>query len=462
MNITLYGAAGEVTGSSYHVLSGNTAVLVDFGAFQGVPDTDERNRIPAALDVSKLSAVLLTHGHLDHCGRLPLLVKRGYRGPIYATAGTIDVAGLILRDSAHVMGGDIERINRQRQRAGQPLLTPLFDDEDVTATLKLMRPLPYEEPRPVAAGLSAIMHEAGHLLGSASVELLAPAEPKYKRVVFSGDIGPQQMPMLRDPAVLRGADWVFMESTYGDRDHRPLDATLTELAELVTTAVKKKGKILVPSFAVGRAQDIIYHLLNMFRGGLVPTFPIYLDSPMAIAASELYQKHPELFDEPMQHFVQSGGMDAMSKYVHESQSSDDSKALNGVGGPCMILAGAGMCNAGRILHHLKHNLWRPETTVIIVGYQAPGSLGRNLVEGKNPVRIFGEEIAVNATVRCLGGFSAHAGQSDLVKWLEPLAAKHPRVTLAHGEERGRKPLARLIEQRFGIRVEMPTGPQTLS
>jgi metallo-beta-lactamase family protein len=460
MRVNLHGAANEVTGSCYQVQSGNASLLIDFGAFQG-GDSRERNEIPAQLDVKRLDAVLLTHGHLDHCGRLPLLARRGYRGPIYATEATISVASLILRDSAHVLDMEVARLNRKLERAGRPLVQPSFSADDVAAVIKLMRPAQYEEPVVVAPGVSAVFHEAGHLLGSSSIELLCPGEARAKRVVFSGDLGPQQMPILRDPARLKDADWVFMESTYGDRDHRPLDQTLVELTELVKAAVAKKGKILVPSFAVGRSQDIIYHLANLFRGKVLPVFPVYLDSPMAIAASELYERYTELHDEPMKRFIEAGGPALMKQFVHESQTAEESKALNHVPGPCMILAGAGMCNAGRILHHLKHNLWRPQTTVIFVGYQAPGSLGRNLIDGKNPVRIFGEEIAVNATIRSLGGFSAHAGQSDLLAWLEPLAASRPRVTLAHGEEKGRKPLARLIKEKWGIDAELPSSSQAL-
>lgn len=455
MQVSLYGAADEVTGSSYHVQTAKASVLVDFGAFQGSRDSEQRNQLPRGLDIRQLQAVILTHAHLDHTGRLPLLAKAGYHGPIFATPGTIDVTRLILRDSAHVMQMEVDRINRKRERAGEEPIEPHYTDEDVSATLALMRPLPYENVSQIAAGVTATMHEAGHLLGSASVELNIDDQGTSRRVVFSGDLGPKNMPILRESATLTKADWVFMESTYGDHDHRPLDETVKEFAQLVRSAVEKKGKILVPSFAIGRTQQLLYHLAQLVRDHGIPQFPIYIDSPMAIAANEIYSKHPELFDAEAAQFVSSGQMEKYLGSVKLCQSADESKALNDVKGTCLIMAGAGMCNAGRILHHLKHNLWKPQTSVIIVGYQAPGSLGRNMLEGKNPVSIFGEKIAVNATVRSLGGFSAHAGQSELLQWFSSFVPAKPRLTLAHGEDRGRLPLARLIEQKYSIRPELP-------
>lgn len=462
MQVALYGAADEVTGSSYHVTTDRASVLVDFGAFQGSGDSEVRNTVPRALDVRSLQAVVLTHAHLDHTGRLPLLVKAGYHGPIYATPGTIDIAALILRDSAHVQQMNIDRINRRRMRAGQPPIQPPFDADDVAATLALMRPMPYEKPTQVAPDVTATMHEAGHLLGSASVALHVQDQGKTRTVVFSGDLGPKTMPILQESATLTKADWVFMESTYGDHDHRPLDQTITEFADIVRKAVQRKGKILVPSFSIGRAQQLLYHLAHLVRDHGIPAFPIYVDSPLAIAANEVYARHPELFDAEAAKFASSGDLEKYLGTVKYCQTADESKALNDVKGTCMIIAGAGMCNAGRILHHLKHNLWKPETSVIIVGYQARGSLGRNMLEGKNPVSIFGESIAVNATVRSLGGFSAHAGQTELVQWFSSFAPVHPRLTLAHGEDRGRQPLARLIEQKFGIKAELPMDATPLT
>lgn len=460
MKISILGAGNEVTGSAYVVDNDQARVLVDCGQFQGARQDERRNTIPRAMDPRLLSATLISHGHLDHVGRLPLLVKKGYSKPIHATPATIDVAELILKDSAKVQEAEADRINRRRLRAGEEPVTPLYTDEDVDRVMKLFRPVSYNVHTDVAPGFQARFLESGHILGSSIVELTLVDSGKPRTIVISGDLGPVGMPILKDPATLQHADWVLMESTYGDRDHRPLDATVNEFYQLVREAIAHKGKILVPAFALGRTQQIIYHLLEGFQTGKIPRFPIYVDSPLGQAVSEVYLRHPELYDEAA--LALQGALAGEGRQIHFCQSSDESKALNDVAGPCMILAGSGMCTAGRILHHLKHNLWRKETTVIIVGYQAPGSLGRMLVDRRQHVRIFGEDIAVNATVCTLGGFSAHAGQSDLLRWYSSLAPGRPRTILVHGEEKGRKPLARLIEAKWGIHCELPSTGQVLS
>lgn len=449
MKITLYGAAGDVTGSAYHVQTSQASVLVDFGAFQGKSEHD--NVVPPKLKVEKLDAVVLTHGHLDHVGRLPLLARRGYRGPIYATPATMDFVALILRDSLKVMTQDIERINRKRQRAGEELLKPPFESDDVERVIALLRTMPYRQSVDVAPGISVRGTEAGHMLGSVSIEMTAEG----KRVVFSGDIGPRGMPMLRDPEPFTQADLVFLESTYGDRDHKSLSSTVEEFYRIVREALPRKGKILVPAFAVGRTQQMLYHLSVAFGAKSLPEFPVYVDSPMAAAANAIYLNHLELMDDEVRELVRQGKLRSDHPAIHVSETSEDSKALNTLPGPALIIAGAGMCNAGRILHHLKNNLWKPEAAVIIVGYQGTGSLGRQLIDGAQHVSIFGEKIVVNAKIHTLGGFSAHAAQTELLNWVGAMAGSRPRVILTHGEERGRKPLARLIQSRFGIQPELP-------
>ncbi len=461
MRITVLGAGNEVTGSAFLIETNSAKVLVDCGQFQGSRKDEERNVIPKSVSPRELSAVVISHGHLDHVGRLPLLAMKGYTGPVYATPATIDVARLILKDAAKVQQSEATRINKKRIRAGEDLIEPLFVDEDVDATLKLFRPRNYDGPAQIAPGVSARMHETGHILGSAAIELAVEDQGKVQTLIFSGDIGPIGMPILNDPEKLTRANWVFMESTYGDRDHRPLDATVEEFYGLIREAVVRKGKILVPSFALGRTQQILYHLAEAFSKKIVDPFPVYIDSPLGIAATEAYAQHPELFDPAMREFMLGNKFQDAIKTVHFCETADESKGLNDIPGPCLIMAGSGMCTAGRILHHLKHNLWRPETTVIIVGYQSPGSLGRLLVDGRDQVSIFGEKIAVRATVRSLGGFSAHAGQSDLLNWFSSLAPARPRLTLIHGEERGRKPLARLMQERFNITPELPTTGDVL-
>lgn len=455
MSVTLYGAAGEVTGSAYHVQTSRASVLVDFGLFQGREMASEANHVPRKLDVEKLNAVILTHAHLDHTGRLPLLVKRGYKGPIYATPASIDVTQLILEDAAKVQEQDTERDNRKRAEQGKPPLQPLYNAQDVAAVVALLQTVPYKTPFEIAPGVSVRMFEAGHILGSASIEMTLEDSGVKRVVVFSGDIGPRGGPILRDAECLERGSVVFLESTYGDRNHRSLKDTVDEFRQLIRDAVAEKGKILVPTFAVGRAQALLYHLAGMFAEKVVPPFPVVLDSPMAIEATKLHTRHPELFDEEMAELAGEKRFIKDFPTLQHSITADDSRALNDMPGPCLIMAGAGMCNAGRILHHLKFNLSRPGTVVIIVGYQAPGSLGRVLVEGAKEVRIHGETILVRAKAHSLGGFSAHAGQSDLLEWFSCLAPKNPRVILTHGEERGREPLAALIENRFKLKAQRP-------
>jgi metallo-beta-lactamase family protein len=462
MRVTLFGAAGEeVTGSAYYLETDEARVLVDFGLFQGRAMAEAHNRVPRNLKPNRLDAVLLTHAHLDHCGRLPLLAKQGYEGPIVSTPASLEMADLILRDAAKIQQHDLERANRKRERAGQRPKEPMYTSEDVTKTVRQFRAVPYDQLAAVAPGIQARFVEAGHILGSACIELTVRDGGRDRVVVFSGDVGQWGAPILRDPARLDRADVVFMESTYGDRDHRPLAETVEEFTQILKTMIARRGKLLVPAFAIGRTQQLLYHLAILFRNNTIPKFPVFIDSPMAIEASEIYLRHPELADEEVQALRAQKPLLEDLDTVQGTATADQSKALNHVAGPCLILAGAGMCNAGRILHHLKYNLWRPETSVAIVGYQAPGSLGRRLVEGARVVSIFGEKVVVRANVHTLGGFSAHAGQSDLLRWFEPLAAAHPRVFLTHGEARARQPLAQLLRERYTLTAEMPGLEQTV-
>lgn len=457
MKITPYGAAGEVTGSCYHVVTQKSEVLVDCGLFQSGEDFHEKNVIPDAISVRKLDAVLITHAHLDHVGRLPLLIKHGYKGPIYGTPATLDLIELVLKDAAKVQAQDTQRLNRKLERAGKPTVAPLYEQSEVEAVCRLLKPLAYRHPVKIAHDITLTLREAGHMLGSASIDLRADG----KTVIFSGDIGPRGLPILKDPEPFECADAAFMESTYGDRDHKPMSATLDEFYQIITTTVDRGGKVLIPSFAIGRTQQMLYHLAELMQKGGIRKVPIFVDSPMAIRATHIYDQHTDLFDEDAQKMIDAGTLDALLRHVHFTETPAESMSINQVEGAAIIIAGAGMCNAGRILHHMKYHLWKPETAMIIVGYQVAGSLGRRLVDGAKLVRILGDEIIVRASVHTLGGFSAHAGQSELIAWFRKLLPCNPRAILVHGEDRAREPLAALLKQVGAPKVDLPRWGEVL-
>jgi metallo-beta-lactamase family protein len=455
MKITMIGAAGgEVTGSAYMVQTGKARVLVDCGMFQGGKRSESLNRPPTRPN-SRLDAVLLTHGHLDHTGRLPLLAQIGYRGPVFATPATIEMGALIIRDSAKIQSQDTERQNRRLEREGKPLRQPLYEAAEAEQIISQMKGVPYLKPVPVAEGIQATWAESGHMLGSTSIKLTVEEGGRQKSVIFSGDLGPKGVPILRDFEPFHDADLVFLESTYGNRDHRPFTDTVEEFVRAVNEAVASGGKILVPTFAVGRAQLLVGLLGWMFRRKRVAPFPIFLDSPMAIEATKIYTKHTELFDDGMRRFISEHPLRDDLVTLKLTASANDSKKINEHKGPCMILAGAGMCNAGRIVHHLKHHLWKKETHVLFVGYQGQNSLGRRIMERQPFVNIHGERIPVRAQLHTLGGFSAHAGQKDLLEWMSAIAPSKPQVVVTHGEDDSRNILAEQVRKRFGLKTLLP-------
>jgi metallo-beta-lactamase family protein len=447
MQIHVLGAAGgEVTGSCYLIETSQARVLVDCGLFQGGARTEALNLTPIP-DVEKLNAILLTHAHLDHTGRLPLAAKAGYNGPIYATPATIEMTTLVLRDAARLQGREPDRANGARSFPAEELLYTRGDAEHI---IKRLKPVPYSEPVEVAKGIQARFIESGHMLGSASIQLLVEDAVVTRRIVFSGDIGPKHAPILKDFETFGRADVLFLESTYGDRTHRPVNQTIDEFVNIVSEAVERKGKILVPTFAIGRAQLLITLLAGAFRSKKLPPFPVFLDSPMAIEAYEIYGRHPELFDEEMLAFLRERPIGFDLDSLRMTASSEQSRAIDVIDGPFLVMAGSGMCTAGRIVHHLFHHLPDPDTHVLIVGYQSRETLGRALVDRAREVTIFGERIPVKARIHTLGGFSAHAGQADLLSWFGAIAPSKPHVYLTHGEDQARNALAAKIQAQHGI------------
>ncbi|MGZ8095207.1 MAG: MBL fold metallo-hydrolase [Methylosarcina sp.] len=436
-HLTFLGATGQVTGSCYLLDTGTSRILLDCGQFQGSKETEKQNFADFGFNPSDIDAVVLSHAHLDHCGRLPKLVKEGFKGRVYLTPASFALVELMLRDAANLQLRDTEWENKRRERAGKKLLEPLFTLEDVEKLLALRYPIAYEEEAEILPGITVSFHEAGHILGSAIVRLRIKENNRIKTLVFSGDLGNPEAPLLRDPAVLTEADVVLLESTYGDRDHKPLNNTLDELRDTLQAAARSGGNIIIPAFAVGRTQDLIYWLGKIKRQGGLPQQQIYLDSPMAISASKIYAEHTHLFniDDPDFTRIAPDGWEAWLPGLIFSETAEESMAINRIAGGVIIIAGSGMCTGGRIRHHLKYNLWRRDAHIIFSGYQAEGTLGRIIVDGKQThVKILGSDINMAATVHTLGALSAHADQSQLLKWADHFKPSQPRIYLIHGEK----------------------------
>lgn len=455
MRITVHGAAGEVTGSCHLLEIGHKQVLLDVGMIQGGPEETRRNRDDFPFDPRTLDAVVLSHAHIDHLGRLPLLVKRGYAGPVFTHRATADLARVMLEDAASLAVADAERDNRRRLRAGEePDASPLYSLGDVADALRLLHPLEYDTPTEILPGLSLCLRDTGHILGSASVSLTGETPQGLRTLVFSGDIGPRGTPILRDPAPVPRADLVLLESTYGDRLHRSREATIDELGEVFDLAARERGNVLIPAFAVGRSQELLYWLAQNYDRWHLDRWQIYLDSPMALKVTELYGRHRSLMDETGRQAWTGSGNPFGLPNLRLVSSVQDSQALNQRGSGCVIIAGSGMCNGGRIRHHLRHNLWRENAHVVFVGYQARGTLGRRLVDGADFVDIFGERIRVKARRHTIGGLSAHADQNGLAHWYGQIPL-HPRVLLVHGEDAAREGLRLRLSEQFGCEVHIP-------
>ncbi len=452
MEITFAGAAREVTGSCHIVQANGKHILLDCGLFQGRRnETYEKNRrLP--LDVSRIDAVVLSHAHIDHVGRIPLLVREGYRGTVWCTAATRDLAVIMLADSAHIQEKDAEFLARHRK----DVVPPLYSMVDATRAADLMAGVPYEKTFEVTTGVRVTFIDAGHILGSASVVLDIDEGGRSQRLVFSGDIGRSGLPIIRDPKPPQGADVAIMESTYGDRDHAPYTSARRDLARIVSETAARGGRILIPAFAVGRAQEIVYDLHSLALAGEIPAIPIYIDSPLAIEATAVFETHPEVFDRT-EDFVQRVQTLFRFQQAHYTRKAEESKALNTAVGPMVIIAPSGMAEAGRIVHHLKIGAPNPRNTILIVGFQAEHTLGRRIVERQPMLKIHGDEIPLRAQVAVLDGYSAHADRTELATWLDAVRATSPAlrdVYLVHGEPDPQDALAARLRA-GGYRVSCP-------
>lgn len=453
--LSFLGAIQQVTGSCYLVEThAGKRLLLDCGMHQGRREEEEDNRAPFAFDPTSLDAVVLSHAHIDHSGLLPRLVAAGYRGPIHLTEATGALVELMLLDSANIQEKDAEWESRWRARQGKPPIAPLYTHADAERALGLRVPHAYDEPFEVVPGVHATLFDAGHILGSAIVQLDVEDFGRTRRLVFSGDLGNACSPLMHPPTTLDQADVVLMESTYGDRDHRDHEATIEELANILQQAHRDGGNVLMPSFAVGRTQDLIYYLGLLYQQGRVPQQAIFLDSPMAIGANAIYTRYQNQLDliEP-----DSGGRHSIEKWLpllKITPTPEESMTINRFKSGAIIIAGSGMCNGGRILHHFKHNLWRRECHLVIPGFQAKGTLGRLIVDGAESVKLFHQRVNVNAQVHTLGGFSAHAGQSQLIDWVNHFKSR-PELYLVHGELEKMKALQAALQERLGWQANIP-------
>jgi metallo-beta-lactamase family protein len=456
MEAKFMGAARTVTGSCFILKAQGHRFAIDCGMHQGSAEIEKRNWEVEPYQPDKIEFFLITHAHIDHSGLLPCMVQQGFHGRIYTTPPTWELLKVMLLDSAHVQEMEAQWKSKRHQRQGERHLAPLYTQEDARKTFPLFEMMPYDKPFEPVPGLKVNFKDAGHILGASIIELGLEENGIPGKVVFSGDIGRPAQLLVQDASVVRAADFLFLESTYGDRDHKDEHESLNELAEAVAYSYGHKERVIIPAFAVERTQEIIYSLYLLSKDGRLPAdMPVYLDSPLAIQATEIFRKFPEYLDEDTRRLLQKGEDPLSLRQLHFTQTTEESMALNNLSGPAIILSASGMADAGRVRHHLKHNLWREGASVVFVGFQAQGTTGRQIIEGAEKVRIFNDEIAVKARVFTINGFSAHAGQSQLLDWLSHFQPKDMQVFLIHGEYSTQRVLANLIQKRFGLKVFIP-------
>ena len=465
MKITFYGAARTVTGSCHMVETNGKKFLIDCGLFQGRLTDQMLNYEDFPFSLNEIDFVILTHAHIDHSGRIPRLYKLGYTGPIYCTTATKDLCTIMLADSGHIQEKEIEWVNKKRKRAGKKLSEPIYTAQDGIDCIKLFKGVSYNEEVVIDENIRFKIVDAGHMLGSGIIELYITENGKEEKVVFSGDLGNMDMPIINDPTFIEEADHLVIESTYGDRLHGKMEDQSGKLIEIIIDTFNRGGNVIIPSFAVGRTQEILYEI-NKYYGknsavkSILSKIPIYVDSPLAVNATKIFEENPEYYDEDALRYLLKGDNPLEFANLHLIESLDESKALNDDMTPKVIISASGMCEVGRIKHHLKHNLYRPECTVLFVGYQAEGTLGKKILSGERIVKIFDEEIAVNAQVKYLDAFSGHADRDLLLKWIDSFTKKPKNIFIVHGEYEAQQVFRDEIVRRFDIPSYIPSFEET--
>ena len=467
MKITFLGATKTVTGSNFLVEASGKKFLVDCGMYQGSVEQEYENEAPFPYDPTKIDFMLLTHAHIDHSGRIPKLYNEGYRNPIYAHKATCDLCSIMLPDSGHIQEMEVKWKNKKRERKGEKPLPPLYTAEDAARSIEVFVPVKYDEIINVTPDIHVRFNDAGHMLGSSIIEVWAKEGDKVTKAVFTGDLGNNDIPLLSSPTMIDSADFLVMESTYGSRLHMRNDDKAELFLKIVSETINNGGNVIIPSFAVGRTQEILYELNKIKDVQKDKEFvknyqtlmnaPVYVDSPLAISATEVFKENMELFDDETQYIMSQGDNPLEFPGLQFTRTSDESKALNESNLPSIIISASGMCEVGRIKHHLKHNLWDPKNTILFVGYQAPGTLGYNIVNGAKKVKIFGEEIAVNARIEYIEGYSGHADQEWLMNFIYSFRDQKPKhIFLVHGEEESQIVLKEKIEKDINIPVTIPS------
>ncbi|SET26857.1 metallo-beta-lactamase family protein [Natronincola peptidivorans] len=459
MKIEFLGAAKVVTGSNILISTGKYKILLDCGLFQGSRDLESLNYEAFPFKPSEIDFLLLSHSHIDHSGRIPKLVKEGFRGKILCTKATKDLAEIMLVDSGYIQENDVEWENRKRKRAGKPPIEPLYTAADAEISLRYFQSALYQQKIALNDDISIRFRDAGHILGSSIIELWITERDDTVKIVFSGDIGMKNKPLIRDPEIIEEADYLILESTYGNRIHENVEERMEKLMEIINTTALRGGTVIIPSFAVGRTQELIYELNKYYEyNDELENFlriPIYVDSPMAISATEIFKQNSYCFDEEAKKLILSGDNPLNFDNLYFVRDHQESMRLNEANYPKVIISASGMCTAGRIRHHLKHNLWKAKNSVVFVGYQAQGTLGRILKDGVKKVKLLGEEIAVLAEIHSIEGFSGHGDQKDLLSWIAGFRKKPRRIFLVHGEEDASTTLSQLITSKYGIPTIVP-------